>query len=123
MGTEGDTGDGVRRESSLDPARSETPSTHRRSMHGTWEIPPQSSADRLDLSGNATGDEPGGNRGGKSDGGIVLKKQPNAARAVEVVEGRPSTKRNALWAAAVRTQSRVSASPGLQRVREVAKRD
>src|SRR6516225_5660600 len=40
MGTEGDTGDGVRRESSLDPARSETPSTHRRSMHGTWEIPP-----------------------------------------------------------------------------------
>ena len=123
MGTEGDTGDGVRRESSLDPARSETPSTHRRSMHGTWEIPPQSSADRLDLSGNATGDEPGGNRGGKSDGGIVLKKQPNAARAVEVVEGRPSTKRNALWAAAVRTQSRVSASPSLQRVREVAKRD
>src|SRR6516164_2615861 len=84
---------------------------------------PQSSADRLDLTGNATGDEPGRNRGGKSDGGIVLKKQPNGARAVEVVEGRPSTKRNALWAAAVRTQSRVSASPGLQRVREVARRD
>src|SRR5215831_4023156 len=38
MGTEGNTGDGVRRESSLDPARSETPSTHRCSIHGTWEI-------------------------------------------------------------------------------------
>ena len=107
MGTEGDTGDGVRRESSLDPARSETPSTHRRSMHGTWEIPPQSSADRLDLSGNATGDEPGRNRGGKSDGGIVLKKQPNAAQAAEAVEGRPSTKRNALGAAAVRLPTSV----------------
>ena len=123
MGTEGNTGDGVRRESLLDPARSETPSTHRSSMHGTWEIPPQSSADRLDLSGNATGDEPGGNGGGKSDDGVVLGKQPNGAQAAEAVEGRPSTKRNALWAAAVRTQSRVSASPGLQRVREAAKRD
>jgi len=27
-------------------------------MHGTWEIPLQSSADRLDLSGKATGNEP-----------------------------------------------------------------
>ena len=95
MGTEGNTGDGVRREPSLDPARSETPSTHRSSMHGTWEIPLQSSADRLDLSGNATGDEPDGNRGGKSDDGVVLGKQPNAAQAAEAVEGRPSTKRNA----------------------------
>ena len=92
-------------------------------MHGTWEIPPQSSAERLDLSGNATGDEPGGKRGGKSDDGVVPVKQPNAVRAAEAVEGRPSTKRNALRAATVRTQSRVAASSDLQRVREAARRD
>jgi len=116
-------GDGVKRESSLSPARSETPSTHRSLMHGTWEIPLQSSAERLDLSGKATGNEPDGNRGGKSDDGVLPKKQPNAAQAAEAVEGRPSTKRNTVWAAAVRTQSRVAASSDLQRVREAASRD
>jgi len=116
-------GDGVKRESSLSPARSETPSTHRSFMHGTWEIPLQSSADRLDPSGKATGNEPDGNSGGKSDDGVLPKKQPNAAQAAEAVEGRPSTKRNTLRAAAVRTQSRVAASSDLQRVREAARRD
>src|SRR4029077_19443718 len=85
----------VKRESSLDPARSETPSTHRSFMHGTWEIPLQSSAERLDLSGKATGNEPDGNRGGKSDDGVLPEKQPNAAQAAEAVEGRPST--NSAW--------------------------
>ena len=116
-------GDGVKRESSLSPARSETPSTHRSFMHGTWEIPLQSSAERLDLSGKASGNEPDGNRGGKSDDGAVPKKQPNAARVAEAVEGRQSTKRNTLRAAAVRTQSRATASPDLQRVREAARKD
>jgi group II intron reverse transcriptase/maturase len=123
MGTEGNMGDGVKRELSLSPARSETPSTHRSLMHGTWEIPLQSSAERLDLSGKATGNEPDGNRGGKSDDGVLPKKQPNAAQAAEAVEGRPSTKRNTVRAAAVRTQSRVAASSDLQRVREAARRD
>jgi hypothetical protein len=103
MDTEGNMGDGVKRESSLSPARSETPSTHRSLMHGTWEIPPQSSAERLDLLGKASGNEPDGNRGGKSDEGVLPKKQPNAAQAAEAVEGRPSTKRNTVRAAAVRT--------------------
>lgn len=40
METEGDASGGVMRESLLDPTRSETPSTHRCSMHGTWEILP-----------------------------------------------------------------------------------
>jgi RNA-directed DNA polymerase len=123
MGTEGNMGDGVKRESSLSPARSETPSTHRSFMRGTWEIPLQSSAERLDLSGKATGNEPDGNRGGKSDDGVLPKKQPNAAQAAEAVEGRPSTKRNTVRAAAVRTQSRAAASSDLQRVREAARRD
>lgn len=115
--------DGVKRESSFNPARSETPSTHRSFMHGTWEIPLQSSAERLDLSGKATGNEPDGNRSGKSDDGILPKRQPNAAPAAEAVEGRPSTKRNTSRTAAVRTQSRVAASSDLQRVREAARRD
>jgi hypothetical protein len=38
METEGDASGGAMRESLLDPTRSETPSTHRCSMHGTWEI-------------------------------------------------------------------------------------
>ena len=123
MGTEGNMGDGVKRESSLSPARSETPSTHQSFMNGTWEIPLQSSAERLDLSGKATGNEPDGNRGGKSDDGVLPKKQPNAAQAGEVVEGRPSTKRNTVRSAAVRTQSRVAESADLQRVREAARKD
>ena len=92
MGTEGNMSGGVKRESSLSPARSETPSTHRSLMHGTWEIPPQSSAERLDLSGKASGNEPDGNRGGKSDEGVLPKKQPNAAQAAEAVEVRISRK-------------------------------
>ena len=71
-------------------------------MHGTWEIPSQPSAERPGLSGKATGNEPDGNRGGKSDDGVLPKKQPNAAQAAEDVEGRPSTKRNTVRAAAVR---------------------
>jgi len=86
-------GDGVKRESSLDPARSETPSTHRSFMHGTWEIPLQSSAERLDLSGKATGNEPDGNRGGKSDDGVLRAEQrvvqegssPSGARMRSVI--------------------------------------
>jgi hypothetical protein len=105
-------GDGVKRESSLSPARSETPSTRRSFIRGTWEIPPQSSCERRDLSGKATGNEPDGNRSGKSDDDVLPKKQPNAAQAAEAVEGRPSTKRNTVRAAAVRTQSRVAASCG-----------
>src|SRR4029077_8318148 len=123
MGTEGNMGDGVKRESSLSPARSETRARIEASCTGLGEIPLQSSAERLDLSGKATGNEPDGNRGGKSDDGVLPEKQPNAAQAAEAVEGRPSTKRNTVRAAAVRTQSRVAASPDLQRVREAARRD
>ena len=123
MDTEGNTGDGARRESSHDPARSETPRAHRSFMHETWEIPPQSSCNRLDLSGNAAGDEPDGTRGGKSDDGIVPMNRSNAGHTAETVEERPSTKRNAWRAAAVRTQSRAAASSGLLRVREAARRD
>ena len=64
--------------------------------------------------------------GGKSDGCVVPKKPPNKDGhdpSAEAVEGRRPTKGNTLPSAAPRTQSRTSASIGLQRVREVARRD
>lgn len=124
METEGNMNDGVSREPSLDSARSETPSTHRSSMRGTWEILPASNGDhQLERSGNASGGKSDRYVGRKSDDGIVLQKHPNNAHAAEGVEGRPSTKRNIEQAAAGRTQSRETASIGLLGVREVARKD
>jgi group II intron reverse transcriptase/maturase len=60
---------------------------------------------------------------GKSDNGIVPEKHPNKGEEpAEDVEGRPLTKRNGFEDAARRTQSRGSASMGLEGVREAAKR-
>ena len=61
----------------------------------------------------------------KSDSPIVPSKLPNKAdnHAAEAMEGRGLAKRNATEASTHRTQGRESVSPGLDRVREVAKRD
>ncbi len=58
--------------------------------------------------------------GEKSDWAIVLKKRPNKGRQLlaEDVEGRARPKGNSRQAAAVRTQSRVSASIRLVVVRQ-----
>jgi group II intron reverse transcriptase/maturase len=69
--------------------------------------------------------------GEKSDASIVPKKPPNKGRpplllgagSAEAVEGRDAAKGNAEESPACRTPSRASASTGLQRVRETAKRD
>ena len=62
---------------------------------------------------------------GKSDGRVVPKKPPNNGMpdAAEAVEGRRPTEGNTFQTAAPRTQSRIGASIGLERVREVARRD
>src|SRR6186997_2909421 len=62
---------------------------------------------------------------GKSDRSVVPLKLPNNAleRAAEVVEGRERTKGNALERNAPRTQGRVGAPSGLERVRQAAKQD
>ena len=63
---------------------------------------------------------------GKSDGRIVPKKPPNKdglPTSAEAVEGRRPTEGNTLPQAASRTQSRIDVSSGLQRVREVARKD
>jgi hypothetical protein len=113
MEPEGSMGDSVTRELSHDSARSETPSTHRSSMRGTWEILPTSSGQhRLERSGNALGDKLDRHDARKSDGGIVPQKHSNKAQAAKDVEGRPATKRNIQHAAAGRTQRRETASIG-----------
>ena len=61
---------------------------------------------------------------GKSDDGIVPVKLPNnGRRPAEAREGRPSTEGNSVRTATSPTQSGIDVSPGLQRVREVARRD
>ena len=97
------------------------------SLHGNREIPQVPVADgAAGRSEKADGRTSDMHAGGKSDGRIVPKKPPNNGRAhpsAEAVEGRRPTEGNTLPAAAPRTQSRTSASIGLQRVREAARRD
>ena len=63
--------------------------------------------------------------GGESYRGVVPAKQPNKGGrpSAEVVEGRPLAKENAEQSNQHRTQSRESGPNGLERVREVAKKD
>jgi len=63
--------------------------------------------------------------GGESYGGIVPAKQPNKSGKprAEVVEERPPAKENTERSNQCRTQSRESGSNGLERVREVARKD
>jgi group II intron reverse transcriptase/maturase len=61
--------------------------------------------------------------GEKSDASIVPKKPPNKGQPAEVVEGRGAAKGNAGEPPAGRTQSRETASMGLEGIRETAKRD
>jgi group II intron reverse transcriptase/maturase len=64
---------------------------------------------------------------GRSDGRVVPVKPPNkgeeSSAPAEAAEGRRPTKGNSLEPTADRTQGRVPALNGLQRVREVARRD
>jgi group II intron reverse transcriptase/maturase len=80
-----------------------------------------------DRSGKAQSLKPGVYASRQSHDGIVPAKRPNNGGRypppAEAVEGRPSTKGNAAQAVAARTQGRGSASAGLWRVREAARRD
>jgi group II intron reverse transcriptase/maturase len=96
-------------------------------MNGNREIPGVPSLDGGDgRTGKALGHKPGMNIPGKSDGCIVPRKPPNKGREdllAEGVEGRRPTKGNTEQTATPRTQSRKSVSPGLQRMRKVAKEE
>jgi len=106
-------------------AQSKTLHTRGNSLHGNREIPMSSNADgSVDRSGKGTPLTLDMHDVGKSDGGIVPQKSPNnGRRPAEAMEGRPPTKGNSVQTATSPTQSGTNVSPGLQRVREVARRD
>ena len=92
-------------------------------LNRSWEI--SSVPEGNTASGGAgKGDRnPAIHAGEKSDAPVVPKKPPNKAQAAEGVEGRGAAKGNVGETTAHRTPSRESASKGLDRVRETAKRD
>ncbi len=127
MQAEGNTEGGDMREPSSDPAQSETLCTCGNSLRGNREIPEIPSSDGGDgRSGKAISYTPDVNISGKSDGCIVPGSLSNKGRDIlsaEMEEGRRPTKGNTVQAAMGRTQSRDTVLSGLQRVREVARKE
>src|SRR5262245_34302699 len=98
------------------------------SSHGNREIPSPPAADGASGRPEKATSRTSGMHGlGKSDGRIVPEKPPNKdglPTSKEGVEGRRPTEGNTLpLPATSRTQSRQDVSPGLQRVREAARKD
>jgi RNA-directed DNA polymerase len=122
---EGHTGGGDSGEPSPDPTQSKTLRMRGNSLHGNREIPVSSIADgSMDRSGKGKPHNPDMHDTGKSDDGIVPgKSSNNGRRPAEAMEGRPSTEGNSGQTATSPTQSGTDVSPGLQRVREVARKD
>jgi len=124
---EGNTGNSDKRELFSDSTQSKTLCTCGNSLRGNREVPEIPSPDGGDgRSGKAGSYTLDMDVSGKSDGCIVPGKPPNKGRddlPAEVVEGRRPTKGNTKQAATVRTQCRVAVSTGLQRVREVMRRN
>lgn len=127
MQAEGNTVDGVMRESSTGPAQSENLCRCGNSLHGNRDIPAIPFSDGGDgRSGKAGSYTPGVNVAGKSDDCIVPGNPTNKDRgnsSAELEEGRRSTKGNTGKSATDRTQGRGTVLSGLQRVREAARKD
>ena len=119
---EGNTAHGENRKSCADPARSKTLRMPGSNLHGSWEIS-SVPVEFCGLGGEGASRNAAIHAVEKSDAPIVPKKQPNQGKPAEVVEGRGAAKGNAQEAPAGRTQSRETASTGLERVRAAAKKD
>jgi RNA-directed DNA polymerase len=95
--------------------------------HRNWDISPEPDNNMVwDLTGKANSRNPAMD-GEKSDVGVVPMNAPNKdigskPMSAEAREGRPTAKGNAGQPSAPRTQSRISASSGLEGVRQVAKK-
>jgi hypothetical protein len=121
---EGHTGGRALGERPPDPAQSETRCRRGNSTRGKREIPqvPTGLVPR-GRPGKAIGRTPGRYARGKSDDCVGPGKPPNKGSfhvPAEVVEGRRSTKGDAMSGAVSRTQSRIDASIPRHRVRRVA---
>jgi RNA-directed DNA polymerase len=122
---EGNTKGGASGEPPADPAQSKTLRMRGNSLSGNREILMSSIDDGArERSGKGISRNPDMYDMRKSDGGIVpVKSSNNGGMPAEAMEGRPSTKGNSVQTATSPTQSGTDVSPGLQRVREVARRD
>ena len=120
--SEGNMKHGGNRKSCFDPARSKTLRMSGSNLHRSWEISAVSGK-LPDGVEKASGRNAAIDAAEKSDTPVVPKKPPNKGKPAETVEGRGVTKGNAQEPPACRTQGRVNASTGLERVRESAKQD
>ena len=113
------------RQSRTDPTRSQNLRMLGNHSHGSSEVSLVSGGSRPDRAGKVDDRKPAIDADEKSDTPIVTKKPPNKVVILaEAVEGRCVAKGNADQTPATRTQSRsCSALMGLERVREVARRE
>jgi group II intron reverse transcriptase/maturase len=116
---------GVKRESTMNPAQSETPGTSGNSMRENREAPRASGSSTPDRLEKAMSHETSMHASGESDEQVVPAKRPNKGEQspAEGVEGSCSTKGNTEEANTRRTQGRERVSQGLGGVREAARRD
>ena len=123
---EGNTEQGVNRKPCDGPARSKTLHMPGSLLHGSWEISTGPGQHVPGGTGKAVCRNPAPKTGEKSDSPVVPQKPSNKGRQLpaEMVEGRGEAEGNAEQTPASRTLSRtVSASTGLERVREAARRN
>jgi RNA-directed DNA polymerase len=122
---EGHTKDGDNRKPCFDPSRSQTLCMSGSLLHGSWEISSMPCGIETGQGGTekATSHNAVIDVGEKSDRLIVPGKLPNKAKAAEAMEGRGLVKGNAQRSPAIRTQSRVIASMGLEGVHARARKD
>jgi len=106
-------GHGANRKSCSDPARSETLRMSGSDLHRSWEVSAVPGATRPGGAGKVKDRNPVIDTAEKSDTPIVPRKPPNNGEPAEVVEGRGVAEGNAGEAPAERTQSRETASTGL----------
>ena len=111
------------RESSTNPAQSETPGMPGNSLRENRETPRVSGSSRPDRLEKATSYKASAYVSGESDERVVPAKYPNqgAERPAEGMEGSRSTKGNTEENRTLRAQDRKGVSQGLQRVREAAR--
>jgi RNA-directed DNA polymerase len=121
--SEGNMGQGNNRKSCPDPARSETLRMPGSFLHGSWEVSAVPDEAKSGGTGKVGDRNPVINVAEKSDAPVVPKKLPNEAGAEEAMEERGATKGNVGEAPAGRTQSRETASMGLEGIREAARRN
>ena len=114
-----------KRETTMNPAQSETPGMLGNSVRENRETPLASGSNTPDRLEKATSCTTSVNAGGESDEQVVPAKRPNKGEKspAEGVEGSCSTEGNTKEAHTCRTQGREHVSQGLRGVREAARRD